>query len=253
MSIIQSNQILNRHYAKLYGFEKEFNSSIKPKLVLLHGLLGNSQNWTSIVKPLEKDFRILTYDLRGHGRTGKFDDQYEPEVFSEDLIGILDELGWDTCTALGHSLGGRILMVAGAKHPERFERLVIEDMGPQKTGEASKRTEVMINLVPTPFSSRTDAKSFFKEQFQPRYGKVLSDYLYSNLKELERGQMEWRFDKEGVLKCLEIGHKKDFWDFYKSISSKHLVMRGEFSEHLPFEVMNQMTKSNSKAISVEIF
>jgi pimeloyl-ACP methyl ester carboxylesterase len=252
MSIAQSNQTLSKHYVRLYGIEKGLDNTKKPKLIFLHGLLGNSQNWAPVAKELEDDFQIVTYDLRGHGRTGKLDDQYDPEAFSDDLIAILDELEWDQCFAVGHSLGGRILMVAGSKHPERFSKLVIEDMGPHKTGEASRRTEVMINEVPVPFSNRLEAKNFFEEQFVKKHGKVLSDYLYGNLKRLESGQMTWRFDKKGALKCLEIGHSRDFWSEYEALAIKHLIIRGERSEHLTKTVVDQMKESNPFASSVEI-
>ena len=261
MPITQLNLTINEHYVRLYGFKKGFEPFKKPNLVFLHGLLGNSQNWSFIAKKLAKDFQILTYDLRGHGRTDKLSKQdklseqgehYEPEVFSEDLIGILDELGWKKASAVGHSLGGRILMVCASKHPKRFEKLIIEDVGPQKTGEASRRTEAMIDFVPTPFKSRLEAKAFFRDLFLPRYGEVLSDYLYGNLTKNEFGQMDWRFDKAGVLSCIRIGHARDFWKSYKAISAEHLVVRGETSEHLPREVMKEMVESNVNAESVEI-
>ena len=252
MSVSQLNHIFNHHYVRLFGVEKALEPSKKPKLVFLHGLLGNSQNWASVAKSFEKDFDVLTYDLRGHGRTGRLGEHYDPEVFSEDLFGLLEELKWSKVNAVGHSLGGRILMTAGSKRPELFDKLVIEDMGPHKTSETSEKTKKMINFVPTPFASRLEARAFFEDEFQPRYGKVLSDYLYGNLKRSKTGSMDWRFDKVGALKCLEIGHKRDFWDFYKDINFKHLIMRGELSEHLPREIMEKMVLLNSKAKSVEI-
>ena len=252
MSVSQLNYTLNHHYVRLFGVEKALEPSKKPKLVFLHGLLGNSQNWAPIAKSFEHQFDVLTYDLRGHGRTGPLGNHYDPEVFSEDLFGILEELKWSKVHAVGHSLGGRILMAAGSKRPELFDKLVIEDMGPHKTGESSKRTKKMINFVPTPFASRAEAKTFFEKKFQPIYGKVLADYLYGNLKKSETGFMDWRFDKFGALECLRIGHERDFWGFYKNIESKHLIVRGELSEHLPAEIMRKMVISNPNAESVEI-
>jgi len=248
-----ANFKIHNHYVRLYGLEEGLLSSKKPKLVFLHGLLGNSQNWASIANQFEDDFDVLTYDLRGHGRTGVFDGKgYALEVLARDLIGILDGLSWDKVSAVGHSLGGRILINAVSIYSDRFDKVVIEDMGPHKTNDSSSKTAAMINSVPVPFENRQLAKTFFKEVFEVSYGKNLSDYLYGNLTKDSNGFMNWRFDKEGALKCLKIGQEMDFWAQYKSIDNKHLIIRGEYSEHLPKQVMLEMQSSNSKAQTVEI-
>lgn len=244
---------ISNHYVRLYGLEKDLSPSKKPKLVFLHGLLGNSQNWASLSKSFEEDYEVLTYDLRGHGRTPVFNTKgFEPHAFAQDLVELLNALSWKKVNAVGHSLGGRILMSACSLYPEYFEKIVIEDMGPHKTGTSSEDTKSMITSVPTPFSSREEAKAFFKNSFEPTYGKVMSDYLYGNLVKKDSGQMDWRFDKEGALACIKIGQEKEFWTEYKSIKSKHLILRGESSNHLPAEVLAQMLEVNSQAEAVEI-
>ena len=238
------------HHVKIHSDKVTIGS--RPKLVFIHGLLGNALNWSGIAQTYAADFDVLTYDLRGHGRTGFLTDSYEPEVFAEDLTGLLDELSWERVVAVGHSLGGRILFCAGSRHPERFSKIVIEDIGPNKTTESSMRTADMINYVPAPFESRGEAKHFFEQSFQKKYGKVLSDYMYSNLHKDENSLFDWRFHKSGVLKCLEIGQKRDFWSEYQALTQKHLVLRGEDSGHLSKEVLKKMKDLNPQEQTKEI-
>jgi pimeloyl-ACP methyl ester carboxylesterase len=103
-----------------------------------------------------------------------------------------------------------------------------------------------------PFSGREAAKKHFQEVFEPKYGKVFSDYLYSNLSKQEDGSYSWRFHKEGVLKCLDIGREQDFWDEFESVKTSSLVIRGENSNHLPAEVYQDMLRRNLNASGVEI-
>ena len=73
-----------------------------PKLVFLHGLMGFSNNWRSIAREFEKQFHILVYDQRGHGRSFRPDTGYGPEDYAEDLKKILDSLAWDKVLSLIH-------------------------------------------------------------------------------------------------------------------------------------------------------
>ncbi len=242
---------INSFYVRLLGLEDGLVSSSKPKLIFLHGLLGNGQNWIPIARALEEKFTILLIDQRGHGKAKPVSGDFRPEDFSNDLLGVVDELGWDKFSLVGHSLGARTAFYFASHYPERLEKVIFEDMGPHKTGAASEKTDVMINFVPVPFAGRAEAKEFFQDKFEPRYGKVLSDYLYSNLSKQDSG-MDWRFNKEGALRCIEIGKTIDFWSEFTSVSVPSLIIRGEKSEHLPLEVYKEMLERNSNSAGVEI-
>jgi pimeloyl-ACP methyl ester carboxylesterase len=236
-------------YTRRLGVDE---SKSKPKLVFLHGLLGNGQNWIPSARALEDRFEILLIDQRGHGKTGKLEGDYAPKDFSADLLLVADALGWQKFSLIGHSLGARNAFDFASKNPERIEKLVIEDMGPHKTREASKKTEVMIEAVPVPFKSRTEARTFFQNEFEELYGKLLSDYLYSNIEKKEDGSYGWRFYKEGALEALKIGRESDFWTEFEKIQSETLIIRGERSEHLPKDVFQEMLKRNTNTRGVEI-
>jgi len=219
----------------------------KPKLVFLHGLLGNGQNWIPTARALEAKFEILLMDQRGHGKTKKVEGGFAPNFFSDDLLMVVKTLEWGRFSLVGHSLGARVSFDFASRHPGMIEKLVIEDMGPHKTREASRKTETMINSVPAPFKGRDEARDFFQNTFKGRYGKPLSDYLYSNIEKKSEGTYDWRFFKPGAMEALEIGRTRDFWSEYEGIEAKTLIIRGKDSEHLPEDVFNNMLKRNSNA------
>jgi len=247
--LTEKTDYIKSFYTRRLGIDE---TKAKPKLVFLHGLLGNGQNWIPAARALENEFEILLIDQRGHGKTKEVAGGFAPSDFSNDLLGVLEELGWGKVSVIGHSLGARTLFDFASKNPGLVEKLVIEDMGPHKTREASRKTEVMIDFVPVPFEGRASAREFFGSVFEKRYGKLLSDYLYSNIEKKETSLYDWRFNKTGALEALEIGRLRDFWSEFESIESETLIIRGERSEHLPDDVYQEMLKRNTNASGVVI-
>lgn len=99
-----------------------------PPLVLLHGGFVDMKMWEPQVAALAGSYRILRYDLRGHGLTGPSrENRYTVEHFAEDLRGLLDGLGLERVALCGLSLGGMIAQAFAARYPERLRALVLAD------------------------------------------------------------------------------------------------------------------------------
>lgn len=96
-------------------------------LVILHGLLGSSRNWTTVGKLLQKHFDVHLLDLRNHGRSPHADSMRWAEL-SGDVLAYLDRAELDSVVLLGHSLGGKVAMRLACDCPERVHRLVIADI-----------------------------------------------------------------------------------------------------------------------------
>jgi pimeloyl-ACP methyl ester carboxylesterase len=75
---------------------------------------------------------VITWDLRGHGRSGAPDDpaQYSVELALADMAELLDRAGAGTAVLVGHSLGGYLSLAFHLAHPERVRALVLVDTGP---------------------------------------------------------------------------------------------------------------------------
>jgi pimeloyl-ACP methyl ester carboxylesterase len=101
-----------------------------PELVLLHGFLGNLAVWHLYMVPfLRREFRVTTYDLRGHGYSDVTPSGYTAANMTEDLRCLLDKLGIRRAVLLGHSFGADICMYFSLKYPERVERLIALEPG----------------------------------------------------------------------------------------------------------------------------
>jgi 3-oxoadipate enol-lactonase len=99
-----------------------------PPVVLLHALGSEAATWDGVAADLGDTFRVYAPDLRCHGRTEATECSFE--LMRDDMVAFLDALGLDTVMLVGHSMGGTVAFLLVEDHPERVNRLVIEDVTP---------------------------------------------------------------------------------------------------------------------------
>lgn len=97
-----------------------------PPLVFLHGGWMNADTWRTQVERFAEEYRVITFDLRGHGRTGATDRrQYTVELFADDLERLLNHLDIERPILCGLSLGGMVVQEYLDRHPDRALGAVI--------------------------------------------------------------------------------------------------------------------------------
>jgi aminoacrylate hydrolase len=96
-----------------------------PPLLLVTGLAGVASAWNANMEALSQRFTVIRYDHRGTGGSERTEGGYSIEGLTDDLVGLLDELGQERVQLVGHSTGGAIGQVLAARHPERVERMVL--------------------------------------------------------------------------------------------------------------------------------
>ena len=107
------------------------------RVLASHGWLDNAGSF-DLLAPLLPGCEIVALDAAGHG----FSDSRSPDAgytLSQDVgdvLDVLDALGWQQCTLLGHSRGAAISMLFAAAFPERADKLVLLEGGLPLTGEA---------------------------------------------------------------------------------------------------------------------
>lgn len=95
-------------------------------LVLLHGITAGAAVWDPVVEDLARDYRCVAVDQRGHGRSDRPESGYAAEDYVADVAAVLDVLG-PARAVVGHSLGARNAILAGAAMPERIGAVVAID------------------------------------------------------------------------------------------------------------------------------
>jgi pimeloyl-ACP methyl ester carboxylesterase len=100
-----------------------------PVILFVHGILGSHHNWAHLIGELAENARVIAPDLFGHGASAKPMGDYSLGAHAAALRDLLDKLGIDTVTLVGHSLGGGIAMQFGYLFPERVERIALISSG----------------------------------------------------------------------------------------------------------------------------
>lgn len=98
-----------------------------PAIVFVHGFPLDKSMWNMQVDLLKEKYRVVTYDIRGHGNTDKGTEPFSVELFANDLIALMDKLGIGKASVCGLSMGGYIALHAMKKQPGRFESLILAD------------------------------------------------------------------------------------------------------------------------------
>lgn len=228
---------------------KKFNYQIigennSPKLVFLHGLMGFGSNWKTFAKHFEAHYQSLLFDQRGHGRSFQPTHGYRLEDYVFDLEQILNELRWSKVILIGHSMGARVAARMSFLHPTRVEKLIMVDMGPQSNVTSMVSIEEKIKMVPVPFSSREEARSFFDGPFLQKYkSETLKQFFYANLESKNGEEMTWRFFLPGILETLWQSRTVSQWEDFESFQMPTLLVRGErsldFSQELYEDVLTR--------------
>src|SRR5579883_1280403 len=98
-----------------------------PRMVLIHSLALDAGVWDGVVARLAGRAEILTYDCRGHGRSGREARAFTTELFARDLAELLDHVGWKTVLVAGCSMGGCVAQAFAGQYAERTTALGLID------------------------------------------------------------------------------------------------------------------------------
>ncbi len=118
-------------------------------LVLIHGYTDNLNLWYNQVPALSEHYRMLTYDVRGFGKTEVREATYSMGLFAEDLRALLEALDIKSACVLGYSMGGRIALEFALTHPEMTAGLILANSGIGETPnpEMQDRRKMMVEVL----------------------------------------------------------------------------------------------------------
>jgi pimeloyl-ACP methyl ester carboxylesterase len=112
-----------------------------PVVVLIHGLGLNRHVWQWHEPALASRYRVLNYDLFGHGESAPPPIKPSLTMFAEQLLGLLDFLDIEQCAIAGFSLGGMINRRFALDYPQRLQALAILNSPHERGVEAQKLVE----------------------------------------------------------------------------------------------------------------
>jgi esterase len=201
---------------------------VGPPVIILHGLFGSSVNWRRIGRFLAEHHRVMALDLRNHGRSPQVDTMSYGEMV-DDLLALMDRETLRHATLLGHSMGGKVAMLAALQHPERVRELIIVDIAPvQYRRDYAEIVTALQGVKLNRVVRRADADVQLKQWIADIR---LRGFLLQNLVS-EAGRYRWRLFLPGIARALpellgfpDLSPSRRFW-------AKSLFVRGEQSDYV---------------------
>lgn len=173
-----------------------FENPGAPGLVILHGLLGASRNWSTIGKALREHFDVHALDLRNHGASPHAASMRWAEL-CDDLDTYLEEQGLNEIHLLGHSLGGKIAMRYACQNREVVKKLIIVDIAAKAYPPYHDNEFRAMKRIPVEdLTSRREAEELL-EPMVPNW--AMRQFLLTNLvRDEAAGAFKWQANIEAL-------------------------------------------------------
>jgi pimeloyl-ACP methyl ester carboxylesterase len=171
-----------------------------PPLIVLHGLLGSSDNWHTVGKMLGDHCSVFALDARNHGRSPHHDTMTY-EAMAEDVREFMERMNIGSAYLLGHSMGGKTAMHFALHHPEKIDKLVVVDIAPRAY---DRRHDDLFNAITSldlhRFSSRSEINRALSENIPT---DTTRQFVMKNLVRDDTDRFRWKINLPAILKQYE--------------------------------------------------
>jgi len=226
---------------------RDFGGDGEP-ILFVHGFGHDQHVWDDVVADLGIPARVLTMDLRGHGRSSwSIEGDYGLEAYAADLLRVVDGLGLERVALVAHSMGGNVATLFAAGAPERVSRFVLVDTGPSLSSagmmQAAQGVAGTLRSYPSVAAYRETLEGTY-----PLAGAVALDRLARTSAIRRRdGRFELRLDPGAlggtVAPELVDRLEESLWQALSEIVCPTLVVRGGASATLREEVAERMVRA----------
>ena len=239
---------LNLHYL-------EWGNVESPAVVMIHGLTGNAHAFDNLVPNFVRKYRVISVDVRGRGDSDwAADADYSNDAYLADLEGLRQALGLERFSLVGTSMGGRISLTYAGTYPERVERTVLNDIGPEVDPRGGARIASSSRDAVVTFAAIEEVMAWHREN---RVGfSAMSDAQQRAaagyaVKPLPNGGYTWKMDP-AVRSDPRRPDPDVSWKLAKQIPGPVLLVRGGDSDLLSPEIARRMVAEMQDCRMVEV-
>jgi len=178
-----------------------------PPLIILHGLYGSSDNWTSIAKMAAENYTVYLPDMRNHGQS-PHSETMDYEAMRDDIYELADRLKIERFFLAGHSMGGKAAISFALKWPERLNGLLIADISPFENAVSGHKAymqhksilQAILSVDPGKIHSRAEAEAELKKMIS---SARIRGFILKNLQRNEDNNFTWKINASSLLNNLE--------------------------------------------------
>ncbi|MCK5814462.1 MAG: alpha/beta fold hydrolase [Flavobacteriaceae bacterium] len=171
-----------------------------PPLLILHGFLGMGDNWKTLGNKFAKGFEVHLIDQRNHGRSFH-SDAFDYELMEADLLNYIQHHNLEKVNLLGHSMGGKTVMLFAVNYPEKVNKLIVADISPRYYPPHHQDILTALNAVDFSIQkSRNEIEEVLKN-YIPEFG--IRQFLLKNVTRTSKDTFAFRFNLESLTENYE--------------------------------------------------
>mgnify|MGYP002639305787 CR=1 FL=1 len=169
-------------------------------LLILHGFLGMGDNWKSLANKFAENYEVHLIDQRNHGRSFH-SDEFDYELLVADLHNYIAHYNLENISLLGHSMGGKTVMLFAVEYPELVKNLMVADISPRYYPPHHHDILTALNLVD--FAVQKSRKQIEEviEEYVPQFG--VRQFLMKNVMRKSQDEFAFRFNLESLTEHYE--------------------------------------------------
>lgn len=167
-------------------------------IILLHGLLGMSDNLGALARTLAEHYRVIVPDAVNHGQSAHVS-PVSYDSMADDVLQLMQSLNIEKAAVLGHSMGGKTAMQLAINHPEKIPCLIVADIAPVAYPARYHLAlfAAMQSVLTQTISSRQQADTILAEHGITEL--PLRQFLLKNLKRDDNGQWFWQCGLDNII------------------------------------------------------
>ena len=178
-------------------------------IVFIHGFPFDKSMWEPQINYFKLNYRVISYDIRGYGKTTSDERVLDMNLFADDLISFLDALHIDRAVVCGLSMGGYILLNALNRYPEKFTAVILSDT--QCIGDSAETKEKRKKSIAsieekglTEFASAFVKNVFFKDSYEENLKIInkIEDVILSTSNQTVTGTLNALAQRRDMCFCL---------------------------------------------------
>ena len=215
----------------------ERGTADKPTLIIVHGNERHAHTFDHIADELTRDYRVIAIDMRGHGDSGWSPDAaYLVEDHVKDLTALVEELGLRRVTLWGNSTGGRVVQVYAGLNPDRVERVISEDVGPERPEERADGFARRVAREANGWASEDELVNEMMKRLPRTPAPIVRNLVHFGTKQRDDGRLIWKRDPN-LVKGFVV---TELWQYVNRIKSPILYLIGGESRTVPVETQQRL-------------
>jgi esterase len=208
-----------------------------PTMILLHGIARHAHTFDHLAPELRRNYQVFALDMRGHGDSAwSPEGAYLVEDYVKDLEAFVSQLRLSRVVLLGNSTGGRVAQVFAGLHPDLVDRLVVEDVGPERPQNIADAFARRVEQEKNGWASEDELVAQLVAANRRTPEPLLRTYAHFGVKPRADGRLVWKRDPNLVKGFIET----ELWQYVSKIKAPTLYVIGGGSRIVPPETQQKL-------------